>query len=222
MARRTPEEIQATKDEYKRVRRNLLRQYRGMLEEGLQFDKNPIPKIPQKIDAGSIRKLEKIKSSLLDKAWIEDKVTGERLTGRQYRNVKRWKKKDKPKPPPPPPIWDVVIDAYMAELDDWEQNNNTRVVKNAKRVEKWVSDLLGEWSEEEKKAVAEMIEEGAQRGCVLTWEILYDDGLTQEYMTEMERFFPGKTGEERDAMRKERAEDEEESDAFDEEELLFY
>lgn len=192
-----------------------------MLEEGLQFDKNPIPEIPKKIDAGSIRKLEKIKSGLLDKAWIEDKVTGERLTGRQYRNVKRWKKKDKPKPPPPPPIWDVVIDAYMAELDDWEQNNNTRVVKNAKRVEKWVRDLLGEWSEEEKKAVAEMIEEGAQRGCVLTWEILYDDGLTQEYMTEMERFFPGKTGEERDAMRKERAEDEEEWDAFDEDELLF-
>ena len=220
MARQTPEEIQATKVEYKRVRRNLLRQYRGTLEEGLRFDKNPIPEIPKKITAASVRKLEKIKSGLLDKAWIEDKETGEILTGRQFRNVKRWKKKDKPKPPPPP-IWDVIINSYLDELYEWEENNSEKVRIHARWVETWIKKLLGKETEEEKKAVAEMIEEGAQRVYILNWDLLYDEGFTQEYMTEMERLFPGKTGEERDEMRKKRAEEYMEESAFDDEALPF-
>ena len=230
MAKKTP-----VKEEYSRIRGNLLRQYRGMVAEGLQFDKNPIPTIPKKVTAASIRKLEKVKADLLEKSWIIDPVTGEKLTGKQWRNVKRWRRKPKTLPPPPappepepeeqpapPPFWDAVIDAYLDQLYEFEDDNNARVRKNAGRVERWIRDLLGSETEEEKQAVAEMLEAGAAAGHILTWEILYDDGLTDMYMTEMVRFFPGKTGEERDDIRKEIAEETNEDEAFDEYDLPFF
>ena len=213
--------------EYYRIRSNLLAQRRGLEKEGLSFDENPIPTIPKKITEGSIRNLIKAKESLLDKAHIKT-ASGEILTGRQYRNVKRWEaaKKGaetrKRKKKPPVDFATVVITNYLADLNKWEHVNNKRVQRNAGRVTNWILTLL---EQHDKQTVARMIEQGAQDGLILTFEILYDDQLTDEYMTEMVRKFPGLTGEERDAMRKEIAdEDTGEEDYMpinEDEELLF-
>lgn len=213
--------------EYDRLRSNLLKQRRGLEKEGLSFDENPIPTKPKKITEGSIRNLRKAKESLLDKAHIKT-ASGEILTGRQYRNVKRWEaaKKGaetrKKKKKPPVDFATVVITNYLADLNKWEHVNNKRVQRNAGRVTNWILTLL---EQHDKQTVARMIEQGAQDGLILTFEVLYDDQLTDEYMTEMVRKFPGLTGEERDAMRKEIAdEDTGEEDYMpinEDEELLF-
>ena len=213
--------------EYDRLRSNLLKQRRGLEKEGLTFDKNPIPPKPKKITEASIRNLQKAKGSLLDKAHIKT-ASGEILTGRQYRNVKRWEaaKKGaetrKKKKKPPVDFATVVITNYLADLNKWEHVTNKRVQRNAGRVTNWILTLL---EQHDKQTVARMIEQGAQDGLILTFEVLYDDQLTDKYMTEMVRKFPGLTGEERDAMRKEIAdEDTGEEDYMpinEDEELLF-
>lgn len=212
--------------EYYRIRSNLLAQRRGLEKEGLSFDENPIPTIPKKITEGSIRNLIKAKESLLDKAHIKT-ASGEILTGRQYRNVKRWESAKKgaetrkKKKKPPVDFATVVITNYLADLNKWEHVNNKRVQRNAGRVTNWILTLL---EQHDKQTVARMIEQGAQDGLILTFEILYDDQLTDEYMTEMVRKFPGLTGEERDAMRKEIADEdtgEEDYMPINEDEELF-
>lgn len=195
--------------EYDRIRSNLLKQKRGLEAQGLSFDKAPIPTKPKKITEASVRNLQKAKASLLDKARIKT-ASGEILTGRQYRNVKRWESAKKgaetrkKKKKPPVDFATVVITNYLADLNKWEHVNNKRVQRNAGRVTNWILTLL---EQHDKQTVARMIEQGAQDGLILTFEILYDDQLTDEYMTEMVRKFPGLTGEERDAMRKEIADE---------------
>lgn len=195
--------------EYYRIRSNLLAQRRGLEKEGLSFDENPIPAIPKKITEGSIRNLIKAKESLLDKAHIKT-ASGEILTGRQYRNVKRWEaaKKGaearKKKKKPPVDFATVVITNYLAELNKWEHANKEQVRLNAGRVTNWIMTLL---EKNGKETVARMIEQGAQDGIILDFWTLYNDQLTSEYMTEMVRKFPGMNGEDRDAMRKEIADE---------------
>lgn len=214
-----------TQKEYERIRKNLLRQKKKLEKEGFTFEKEPVPPKPKKITAASVRKIKAAKESLSEKATI--KYNGERLTARQYRNVKRWesakkgaetrkRRRDQNKPPKPPippeepkdTFADVVINNYLADLEKWKRANKEKVRKNAGRVEDWIQNLL---DNNDKEAVARMIEEGAQNGLILTFEILYNDDYTDMYMTEMIRFFPGMTGEERDKMREDIAE---ESDDF--------
>lgn len=213
--------------EYYRIRSNLLAQRRGLEKEGLTFDENPIPTKPKKITEGSIRNLKKAKESLLDKAYIKT-ASGEILTGRQYRNVKRWEaaKKGaetrKRKKKPPVDFATVVITNYLSELNKWEHANKEQVRQNAGRVTNWNMTLL---EKNDKATVARMIEQGAQDGIILDFWTLYNDQLTSEYMTEMVRKFPGMTGEDRDAMRKEIADKENGEEAYmpinEDEELLF-
>lgn len=195
--------------EYNRIRSNLLKQRRRLEKEGLTFEKNPIPTKPKKITEASIRNLQKAKESLLDKARIKT-ASRETLTGRQYRNVKRWESAKKGaetrrrKKQSTVSFADVVINNYLAELDKWKDSNNKKVRRNAARVENWIMTLL---ENNEKETVAVMIEKAVQAGVILTFWTLYYDEETDAYMTEMIRFFPGMTGEERDAMRKEMADE---------------
>ena len=211
-----------TQKEYERLRKNLLRQKKKLEKEGFTFEKEPIPPKPKKITAASVRKIKAAKENLSEKATI--KYNGERLTARQYRNVKRWesakkgaetrkRRRDQHKGPKKPiePIdtfADVVINNYLADLEKWMRANKEKVRKNAGRVYDWIQSLL---DSNDKDAVARMIEQGAQDGLILTFDVLYNDDYTDMYMTEMIRFFPGMTGEERDQMREDMAE---ESDDF--------
>ena len=216
--------------EYNRLRSNLLKQRWRLEKEGLYFEKNPIPKKPKKITEASIRNLQKAKDSLLDKARIKT-ASGEILTGRQYRNVKRWesakkgaetRKKKKIRETGPVDFATVVINNYLAELNKWEHANKEKVRQNAGRVSNWILTLL---EKNDKEIVARMIEQGAQEGLILDFWTLYNDDLIAEYMTEMVRKFPGMTGEERDAMRKEIADEETGEEDYmpinEDEDLLF-
>lgn len=224
---KTPKEKTPIEKEYDRLRSNLLKQRQRLVKEGFTFDKEPIPEKPKQIKEASIRNLRKAKENLLDKAHIKT-ASGEILTGRQYRNVKRWEsarkgaETRKKKKTPPIDFATVVIANYLAELNKWEHANKERVRKNAGRVVNWIMTLL---EKNDKETVARMIEQGAQDGLILTFEILYDDELTSEYMTEMVRKFPGMTGEERDAMRKEIADEDTGEEDFipinEDEDLLF-
>ena len=217
-----------TEKEYERIRKNLLRQKKKLEKEGFTFEKEPVPPKPKKITAASVRKIKAAKESLPEKATINYK--GERLTARQHRNVKRWesakkaaetrkkrrdqkKQSKQPKQPQQPPkdtFADVVINNYLADLEKWMRANKEKVRKNAGRVYDWIQSLL---DNNDRDSVARMIEEGAQDGLILTFDVLYNDDYTDMYMTEMIRFFPGMTGEERDQMREDIAE---ESDDFTE------
>lgn len=233
MAKVKTPKVKSTKEktpiekEYDRLRSNLLEQRNRLLKEGFTFEKEPIPDKPKQIKESSIRNLQRTKERLLDKAQIKT-ASGEILTGRQYRNVKRWEASKKAaetrkkKKKPPVDFATVVITNYLAELNKWEHANKEKVRRNAGRVTNWILTLL---EKNDKQTVARMIEQGAQDGLILTFEILYDDQLTDEYMTEMVRKFPGMTGEERDAMRKEIADEDTGEEDFmpinEDEELLF-
>ena len=214
-----------TEKEYERIRKNLLRQKKKLEKEGFTFEKEPVPPKPKKITAASVRKIKESKESLPEKAHITYK--GERLTARQYRNVKRWESAKKaaetrkrrrdqhrgPKKPispeePKDTFADVVINNYLADLEKWMRANKEKVRKNAGRVYDWIQNLL---DNNDKDSVARMIEQGAQDGLILTFDVLYNDDYTDMYITEMIRFFPGMTGEERDQMREDIVE---ESDDF--------
>lgn len=209
-----------TEKEYERIRKNLLRQKKKLEKEGFTFEKEPIPPKPKKITAASVRKIKAAKERLTEKATI--KYNGERLTARQYRNVKRWesakkgaetrkRRRDQRRPSKQPPkdtFADVVINNYLADLEKWMRANKEKVRKNAGRVYEWIQNLL---DNNNKDSVSRMIEKGAQDGLILTFDVLYNDDYTDMYMTEMIRFFPGMTGEERDQMREDIAE---ESDDF--------
>ena len=218
---------------YQKERKALLQKARRARSRG--YTPPEIPKKPKRITEGSIRKLRNLREHLIEKSTYKTE-TGKIITGKERQKQERQAKAKKgaetrkrkqeertkqtqqttqqPAQPPPKPqqpenpvgFADAVINNYMSELSKWEQTNNEKVRKNAGRVANWIESLL---EKNEKEQVAIMIEEGAQAGNILTFWVLYDKDLTDEYMTEMIRFFPGMTGQEREEMQKEVAEDEE-------------
>lgn len=217
-----------TEKEYERIRKNLLREKKKLEKEGFTFEKEPVPPKPKKITAASVRKIKAAKESIIEKATI--KYNGERLTARQYRNVKRWeaakkgaetrkRRRDQHKPPntPIPPeepvtFADRILNNYFEDLYKFKKVKVEKVRKNAERVENWINSLIEKHG---KESVAQMIELAAQNGVILTWDVLYIEGYAEMYMTEMIRFFPGMTGEERDKMREDIAEESDEIDIDD-------
>ena len=90
-----------------------------------------------------------------------------------------------------------------------------------------LEDIFNNRITEEAVALQRLKDEGAiEQDSVsfidsISSEYLYNDDYTDMYMTEMIRFFPGKTGEERDQMRKDMAEESDDETDIDDIELEY-
>ena len=83
-------ESATVKEAYKRERNRIQRQVNRMKKRGYIFEKNPLPSIPKKITAGSVRRLEQLTTKkLYEKAIYVDRNYGDVLSGTQGRARER-------------------------------------------------------------------------------------------------------------------------------------
>lgn len=76
--------------QYRKERKRIQNQMRRMEKRGYIFEKNPLPSIPKKITAGSVRRLEQLTTKkLYEKAIYVDRQYGDVLSGQQGRALER-------------------------------------------------------------------------------------------------------------------------------------
>ena len=76
--------------QYRKERKRIQNQMRRMEKRGYIFEKNPLPSIPKKITAGSVRRLEQLTTKkLYEKAIFVDRQYGDVLSGQQGRARER-------------------------------------------------------------------------------------------------------------------------------------
>lgn len=124
----------SAKSEYRRIRKNLLNQIRRLLKEGYQVDLE-VPKIPKKITAGSVRRLQKVAKSLREHTTYKGfrglsahrKMREERAAQRPPKPPKKKKQKEEQKeediqdlgPVPPEEESEERSDTGEYGEDDW-------------------------------------------------------------------------------------------------------
>lgn len=76
---------------YRTVRRNLLRNVRGMERKGATFDRDMRPDIPKNITAGSVLKLQQMNDAQYraSHATVKDKLTGKEINWQDYEKERR-------------------------------------------------------------------------------------------------------------------------------------
>ena len=76
---------------YRTVRRNLLRNVRGMERKGAIFDRDMRPEIPKNITAGSVLKLQQMNDAQYraSHATVKDKLTGKEISWEDYERERR-------------------------------------------------------------------------------------------------------------------------------------
>lgn len=76
--------------QYRKERKRIQNQMRRMEKRGYIFEKNPLPSIPKKVTAGSVRRLEQLTTKkLYEKAIYVDRKYGDVLSGTQGRALER-------------------------------------------------------------------------------------------------------------------------------------
>ena len=186
------------KSEYKRIRKNLMQQYRSMIKRGYYTEKNIIPPIPKRITEGSIRKLKKIQQSLYDKMKYVSPETGEIIPGKKGKELARKRGNEKRKitlqikrERRTKNIANTsffsrhIIDNFKERINPISKNgkhNNTSDILN-----NWIDSLIELYGEE---AVSQMLEDGAKDGNIVNYEIMYDETSAFKYINEMINYLP--------------------------------
>ena len=169
---------------------------------GFQFSSKAIPKKPKKITKASVRRLAKISTeSLYNKAVYGGEATeGELVSGeagriaelklqKERRKEKRQQKKQREQPPaqrnnystPDNVSGDSSFFDYMV-INEYRRNIAHFGNKAYAELGSWLDNLTSQYGEH---AVAEMLEDGASSGTVVTYQIAYDDSKLQDYMSDM-------------------------------------
>jgi len=193
------------KKQYKQQQNRIKRLIKRLGERGYFFQNEILPEEPKRITQASVRKLKKITAENLYKAakYI-DPETGEILGGVEGRKLERHRtalksaqtrkrRKQPPKPlqlPKPPefphlPPDDfmvrVIISNWLALLRTCEKGEAYNLLLG------WITQLRNDNGDE---AVATMIEEGADSGNILTWDIIYHNDKARQYMSALMEHLP--------------------------------
>lgn len=184
--------------EYVKQRNRLKQAIRRAEKRGYIFDENVIPKQPKTITKKSVERLQKIKpKDLYEKANYIDTTTGEIITGKEGRQLERKesarkakqtrKRKQERSSPYTPPVEayyprfsEMVISNYKAHI---RQFNDVAYEK----LSSWVDSLIAKFGEDD---VATMLQEGAENGYIVTYQIVYSMDKLTEYIANMLDYLP--------------------------------
>ena len=184
-------------------------------KRGFMWEDNVIPARPKRVTKKSVERLKKITPSVLyKKGKFVDIDTGEILpatVGRQIERKKsaekaaktRKRNKNKPnkdypttpdvpdyRPDVPdyepednyyPEFTDIVISMFQATLNQFPNAEGTQLLL------RWLDQLI---ADNGRGNVAQMLQDGASAGLIVTWETVYKSTDTKTYMTEMMNYLP--------------------------------
>lgn len=177
------------KEAYRRERRRIQRyiSYRKGLGFLSDFE---LPKIPNRITEGSVRRLQKFTPKFLREKETKyvSRETGEitvsdehyKLTKKYKSDVKKREKKksDKTLKKNSPSRADIIIANFMSDVSEFP--NSAYPIIN-----KFMDELKKEYSNDE---IAEMLEQQAINGKRLTWDIAYN---AESLINWLDESFPG-------------------------------
>lgn len=193
------------KKQYKQQQNRIKRMIKRLGERGYFFENEILPEEPKRITQASVRKLKKITAENLYKVTkYIDPETGEILSGIEGRKLERHRtalksaqtRKRRKRPPetpqtpkgpefPPLPPDDfmtkVIISNWLALLRTCEKGEAYNLLLG------WITQLRHDNGD---VAVATMIEEGADSGNILTWDIIYHNDKARQYMSALMEHLP--------------------------------
>lgn len=179
--------------EYNRIRRNLTARIRRLEKKGYLYQ-GVVPEKPKRVTAASIRRLEQINKTLLDKSVFVDIETGEIIsTGTEARNRRRIEaarkaaqtrklKQSKPQSYEAFPSEEhIALSNFLAELNTYSNSPLYPYLV------KWINFVRKQYGDD---YTGRMIIDGKERGYILTWETLYKTGEMNTYISHMMEFIP--------------------------------
>lgn len=186
--------------EYKKELRRIKQFIRRASKRGFFWDKSPIPNQPKKITSKSVERLRKITPDVLyKKGEYVVQETGELIPATKGRKLER--KKPSKQKPIDKPIYSPDDDEVEYDTDDTYYPNFIDIVLSNFRAQlaqfpnaegtplllSWFETLI---SDNGREAVAQMLQDGAEQGLLITWETVYKSVNTKTYMTEMMNYLP--------------------------------
>ena len=76
---------------------------------------------------------------------------------------------------------DVIINSWLRALEQFSNGSAYNFLKN------WLDDMI---AQNGRDNVADMLQEGASNGCILTWEVVYKQGEAERYVSTMLNYLP--------------------------------
>lgn len=187
--------------EYKKELRRIKQFLRSASKRGFIWFDNPIPKQPKKITTKSVSRLKNITpKTLYKKANFVDEETGEIFSGTKGRSIEKKRATEKAKETIKakqvkskddeaehendayyPNFIDIVLSNFKSQLAQFPNAEGTPLLLS------WFDKLL---ADNGREAVAQMLQDGAEQGLLITWETVYKSVNTKTYMTEMMNYLP--------------------------------
>lgn len=193
--------------EYNKELRRIKQFIRRAEKRGYQFKDNVIPERPNRITKASVRKLKKITPETLYKksvyggeATFGEVVKGtegrkaERKLARQRasetRKIRKQAKTDTTPAPgftPPTNISDDSSFYDRVTISGFKQHVSVFNERASTMLKTWLDKLLQNHSEHD---VATMLNDGAEKGNIVTYQIVYSRDKLVEYMSNMLDYLP--------------------------------
>ena len=204
---------------------------RRATKRGYMFPENIIPKRPKVINKAYVEELKEMTPpSMYKEAHWVDPSTGEYVSGYQGRKTERKraaKKGQKTKQTRKQrrerrELPEIPSSAPSVPLEDSDFYSNTVILnfksilsklnaKGAGVLEEWIDHLITNFG---KTEVAVMLERGAQAGLVITYDVVYAEQLTRQYMAEMVKYLSSIEPEDLDSFGQDFYDALEEDDGF--------
>ena len=192
--KKTPNQKEYAK-QIKRIKQTISRAEK----RGYIFEDNIIPEKPKRITKQAIKKLRDIKpNDLYKKARAVDYETGEIFTGLEARKLERkasakkaakTRKKKQQKIQKPetqskeayyPSFTDIVISNYRVHIHHFNEHASSLL-------ENWLNKII---STNGADATAKMLNDGAEAGYIVTYQIVYKQEALLQYMSAMLNYLP--------------------------------
>lgn len=196
----------ANQREYSKQIKRIKQAVRRLEKRGYRFSDDVIPQMPKRVTKSAIKRLQEIRTKdLYKQAEYVDQSTGEILTGTEGKQLEKKKSTQKAKEtrkrkqkrreqPPrdyediysPPPVEDypsfseIVINNYKVHIRQFND-----VAYNL--LSNWLDRIIATNGIED---TAIMLNEGAENGNVVTYQIVYSNEKLTQYITAMMDYLP--------------------------------
>lgn len=196
MAKRKKVTLTPNQKEYAKQLKRIKQFIRRAEKRGYIFEDNVIPETPKRITKKSIQKIRDIKpKNLYEKAKAVDYETGEILTGVEARKIERkssakkaaeTRKKNKASKKPAqqetyyPSFTDIIISNYRVHIRQFNENASSLL-------ENWLDKIIATHGRDD---TAIMLNDGAENGHIITYQIVYKHDALLQYMSAMLNYLP--------------------------------
>ena len=204
---------------------------RRATKRGFMFPENLIPPKPKVITRKAVENLKEMTPpSMYKEAHWVDPTTGEYVSGYQGRKTERKRaakkgqktkqtrkqrreRRELPETPSSAPSVPLEDSDFYSDtvISNFKSILSKLNAKGAGVLEEWIDHLITNFG---KKEVAVMLERGAQEGLVITYDVVYAEQLTRQYMAEMVKYLSSIEPEDLDSFGQDFYDALEEDDGF--------